>query len=396
VGFFGSLLVAMVTRVTQGHSGRPLVLGTIPGIAFVGMQLVAVLRLLAELAANPAPWFLAAGLGWLAVFLPWVLRSLWIYLTPRADGRPGWARKQDRADVLPADQDGAHRRGTGQRWPVRGARGAGAGRPALGDGGTAALPQLQHRHGAADRGADATDRAQAQSLRHSLAGGEAGPAAGLHRPGQPGAQARAQPQDPAVLLPGRARLLRLHVHGGAGAPPAGHPAVAADMTSPAVHPCFLGPYGENDALLERLVVEFLRDHVYWRRNFHPEDPPAIPTGAADEPAFREFEARMRRELHALSAALKRSVPFHSPRYIGHMVSDLLLPGLAAQFLTRPYNPNNVSLDAAPVPSDLELKVGLQRGRMFGYVADPPRPDCAFGHLTSGCTLANFQALRLAL
>jgi len=89
VGFFGSLLVAMVTRVTQGHSGRPLVLGTIPGIAFVGMQLVAVLRLLAELAANPAPWFLAAGLGWLAVFLPWVLRSLWIYLTPRADGRPG-------------------------------------------------------------------------------------------------------------------------------------------------------------------------------------------------------------------------------------------------------------------------------------------------------------------
>src|SRR5690606_3625386 len=286
--------------------------------------------------------------------------------------------------------------GTGQRWPVRGARGAGAGRPALGDGGTAALPQLQHRHGAADRGADATDRAQAQSLRHSLAGGEAGPAAGLHRPGQPGAQARAQPPAPAVLLPGRARLLRLHVHGGAGAPPARPPAAAADMTSPAVHPCFLGPYGENDALLERLVVEFLRDHVYWRRNFHPEDPPAIPTGAADEPAFREFEARMRRELHALSAALKRSVPFHSPRYIGHMVSDLLLPGLAAQFLTLPYNPNNVSLDAAPVTIDLELKVGLQLARMFGYVADPARPDCAFGHLTSGGTLANFQALRLAL
>lgn len=34
--------------------------------------------------------------------------------------------------------------------------------------------------------------------------------------------------------------------------------------------CFLGPYGENDGLLEKLVVEFLRDHVYWRRNFHPE------------------------------------------------------------------------------------------------------------------------------
>lgn len=168
------------------------------------------------------------------------------------------------------------------------------------------------------------------------------------------------------------------------------------MTSPSIHPCFLGPYGENDTLLEKLVVEFLRDHVYWRRNFHPEDPPAIPTGAAGEPAFRDFEARMRRELHALSASLKRSVPFHSPRYIGHMVSDLLLPGLAAQFLTLPYNPNNVSIDAAPVTIDLELKVGLQLARMFGFVDDPARPDCAFGHLTSGGTLANFQALRLAL
>ncbi|MDY0023236.1 NnrS family protein, partial [Arenimonas caeni] len=89
VGFFGSLLVAMVTRVTQGHSGRPLVLGRIPAIAFVGMQLVAAVRVGSELAANPAPWFLAAAVGWVVVFLPWVLRSLWIYATPRADGRPG-------------------------------------------------------------------------------------------------------------------------------------------------------------------------------------------------------------------------------------------------------------------------------------------------------------------
>jgi hypothetical protein len=34
---------------------------------------------------------------------------------------------------------------------------------------------------------------------------------------------------------------------------------------------FLGPRGENAELLERLVVEALRDHVFWRRNYHPED-----------------------------------------------------------------------------------------------------------------------------
>lgn len=160
--------------------------------------------------------------------------------------------------------------------------------------------------------------------------------------------------------------------------------------------CFLGPYGENDGLLEKLVVEFLRDHVYWRRNFHPEDPPAIPTRAAAHPAYQAFEARMRRELHSLSAALKQSVPFHSPRYIGHMASDLLLPGLVAQILTLPYNPNNVSEDAAPVTVDLEVRVGLQLARLFGYCDDTSRNDCAFGHLTSGGTLANYQALRLAL
>ena len=160
--------------------------------------------------------------------------------------------------------------------------------------------------------------------------------------------------------------------------------------------CFLGPYGENDALLERLVVEFLRDHVHWRRNFHPEDPQAIPTRASQHPQYQAFEARMRRELHQLSAALKRSVPFHSPRYIGHMASDLLLPGIAAQMLTLPYNPNNVNDDAAPVTVQLEMQVGLQLARMLGWPDDPAQSDCAFGHLTSGGTVANHQALRLAL
>lgn len=175
------------------------------------------------------------------------------------------------------------------------------------------------------------------------------------------------------------------------APPHAPPAEQSTLDA-----LFLGPYGENDTLLEKLVVEFLRDHVYWRRNFHPEDPPAISTRAAQQPGYQAIEARLRNELHRLSAALKRSVPVHNPRYMGHMVSDLLLPGLAAQILTLPYNPNNVSEDAAPVTIDLELQAGLQLARMIGYPHDPGRPDCALGHLTSGGTVANYQALRLAL
>jgi len=88
VGFFGSLLVAMVTRVTQGHSGRPLVLGAVATVAFVIVQLVTVMRVIAEIVPDAMGWQAAAALGWLLAFLPWVLRSAWIYLTPRADGQP--------------------------------------------------------------------------------------------------------------------------------------------------------------------------------------------------------------------------------------------------------------------------------------------------------------------
>ena len=34
-------------------------------------------------------WLVIAAWGWLLAFAPWVLRSAWIYLTPRVDGKPG-------------------------------------------------------------------------------------------------------------------------------------------------------------------------------------------------------------------------------------------------------------------------------------------------------------------
>src|SRR3546814_12352526 len=147
-------------------------------------------------------------------------------------------------------------------------------------------------------------------------------------------------------------------------------------------------------MLGELVVVCLRDPVYWRRNCHPGDPPAISTHAALHPEYQALEARLRGGLHKLSAALKRSVPFHSPRYIGHMASDLLLPGLAAQILTLPYNPNNVSEDAAPVTIDMEVKAGLQLARMLGTPHYTPRPACAFGHLPSAGPVPTYQALPL--
>ncbi|WP_411833214.1 NnrS family protein [Pseudoxanthomonas mexicana] len=89
IGFFGSLLVAMVTRVTQGHSGLPLVMPKVAWFAFVAIQVVAAMRVAAELLPDTLLWQCVAAVGWLLAFAPWVARIGRIYLSPRADGRRG-------------------------------------------------------------------------------------------------------------------------------------------------------------------------------------------------------------------------------------------------------------------------------------------------------------------
>lgn len=89
IGFFGSILVAMVTRVTQGHSGRPLVLPPVAAYTFVAVQAVCVVRIVGELVDDWLGWQAVAAAGWLMAFLPWILWAARIYTSPRIDGRPG-------------------------------------------------------------------------------------------------------------------------------------------------------------------------------------------------------------------------------------------------------------------------------------------------------------------
>ena len=89
IGLLGALLVAMVSRVSKGHSGRPLQMNGIDTLAFVAIQVVAVLRIGAELGSDLWAWNALAALAWVAVLLPWLLQSLRIWSTPRVDGKPG-------------------------------------------------------------------------------------------------------------------------------------------------------------------------------------------------------------------------------------------------------------------------------------------------------------------
>jgi hypothetical protein len=142
-----------------------------------------------------------------------------------------------------------------------------------------------------------------------------------------------------------------------------------NMDETKLYSWFLGPKAENADMLERLVLEALRDCVFWRRNFHPEDDIIITEKVKREDAFQDSQALVRQEFLALLANLKRDIPFYSPRYIGHMVGDQLLPAIAAYFAAMLHNPNNVTLEASPITTRYEkefnassLSCGARRSR----------------------------------
>ena len=68
---------------------------------------------------------------------------------------------------------------------------------------------------------------------------------------------------------------------------------------------FLGPRAENAELLERLVTEALRDHVFWRRNHHPEDGFTIRETDKRTEGYDHAVATLTQELLGLLAELKR-------------------------------------------------------------------------------------------
>ncbi len=160
--------------------------------------------------------------------------------------------------------------------------------------------------------------------------------------------------------------------------------------SEALRAWFLGPSAENADLLERLVTQALRDHVFWRRNFHPEDGIVIREKDKRTPGYDDAVARLTQELMNLLASLKRDVPFFSGRYKGHMIFEPTIAAQVGYFAAMLYNPNNISTEVAPVTTRLELEVASQLAAMIGYPG-----EASWGHLTSGGTIANLEALWIA-
>jgi len=116
----------------------------------------------------------------------------------------------------------------------------------------------------------------------------------------------------------------------------------------------------------------------WRSDFHPEDPGILDGEGCEDPRYLATIQKTRLALIELVGNLQsKSVPWFSPRYLGHMNADTLMAANLGAMLTMLYNPNNVAYEGSPATTDLEIEVGSQLARMLGY-----DPNNAWGHITS--------------
>ncbi|WP_170133704.1 NnrS family protein [Undibacterium pigrum] len=88
LGFMGTMLVGFVSRVSYGHSGRPLQVSNFLWCIYLGLHLAALLRILASLLSLDI-LVTASATAWLALLACWIAMMLPIYLKARADGQAG-------------------------------------------------------------------------------------------------------------------------------------------------------------------------------------------------------------------------------------------------------------------------------------------------------------------
>ena len=135
----------------------------------------------------------------------------------------------------------------------------------------------------------------------------------------------------------------------------------------------------TDAVLETQSLRLLEEAVGTLAGGFAALPPAA--GDADP-------AAMSRVLAEVAARLHDNFPYFHPLYAGQMLKPPHPVARTASALADWINPNNHALDGGRASSRMEKEAVAEIARMFGWEAH-------LGHLTSGGTMANLEALWIA-
>jgi uncharacterized protein involved in response to NO len=89
-GAAGTLILGVMTRVSMGHTGRPMRLPRGAVLIYYAVSIAALARLAAALGYADYRWSVViAALSWIFAFLLFLALYWPILSSPRADGRPG-------------------------------------------------------------------------------------------------------------------------------------------------------------------------------------------------------------------------------------------------------------------------------------------------------------------
>lgn len=164
-----------------------------------------------------------------------------------------------------------------------------------------------------------------------------------------------------------------------------------DPKDVALKSLFLGPQAENSAWLEEQWSKILRHWIGWRRSLFPGDGAAVSPENQRSPLFLRRQAEVAGRLDELLRQLDGESPKFTPRFLGHMTSELALPALLGHLAVVLHNPNQTSREVSVVTSEIEREAIGDLLEMVGMERGEGR-----GHFTSGGTLANFEAVWRAL
>lgn len=163
-----------------------------------------------------------------------------------------------------------------------------------------------------------------------------------------------------------------------------------DPKDVAIKSFFVGPQAENGDWLKVKWNQILEHWLHWRKGLFPQDGLAISDGDKNLEEFQMARAKLDQAIARILKDLESETPKFTPRYIGHMVSEVSLPAMLGHVCALLHNPNNTSREVSRVTSRLEDEAIADLGAMVGF------GDTARGHFTSGGTLANFEALWRAI
>ncbi|WP_340106765.1 pyridoxal phosphate-dependent decarboxylase family protein [Rhodohalobacter sp. 8-1] len=127
-----------------------------------------------------------------------------------------------------------------------------------------------------------------------------------------------------------------------------------------------------------ILQSSLRELDDWRTQYGEEQL----VGFTDTPQIIDI-------IQDLRERLEGNYPFHHPQYAGQMLKPPHPIAWIAYTMTMTVNPNNHALDGGPPTSEMEKEAVARLAEMVGY------ENPYLGHLTSGGTIANLEALFVA-